>query len=122
MYVRIQHATPAEFPLELTTQAYHGERVQREVLALGLAFGALLLLIVACMALSWAFRDTAFAWYGGYAALTALAVFILGNFLSLAGSGGTGTPCWRDARNSMTRRLLMPRTASASSSTLSAVR
>ena len=74
VFVRIQHATPANFPLELATEAHHTERVQAEYLGLGLAFGALLLLIAGCLALAWAYRDAGFAWYAGYAALTTLAV------------------------------------------------
>ena len=74
VFVRIQHATPASIPLELATGAHHTARVQLEYLGLGLAFGALLLLIAGCVAVSWAYRDAGFAWYAGYAALTTLAV------------------------------------------------
>lgn len=74
IYVRIQHATPADIPLQLATTARHTEQLQREYLLLGAAFGALLLLIVGCLAKSWAYRDAGFAWYAGYAALTTLAV------------------------------------------------
>ena len=74
VFVRIQHATPANFPMELATESHHTDRVQLEYLALGLAFGALLLLIASCLAMAWAWHDPGFAWYGGYAALTTLAV------------------------------------------------
>jgi diguanylate cyclase (GGDEF)-like protein len=74
VYVRIRHATPAEIPLELATTAHHTAQLQHEYLLLGAAFGALLLLIVGCLAKSWAYRDAGFAWYAGYAALTTLAV------------------------------------------------
>ncbi|MBC5785178.1 diguanylate cyclase [Ramlibacter sp. USB13] len=74
VFVRIQHATPANFPVELATEAHHTGRVQLEYLGLGLAFGALLLLIAGCIAMSWAYRERGFAWYAGYAALTTLAV------------------------------------------------
>jgi diguanylate cyclase (GGDEF)-like protein len=74
VYVRIQHATPADVPMQLTTTARHTEQLQREYLMLGAALGALLLLIVGCLAKSWAYRDSGFAWYAGYAALTTLAV------------------------------------------------
>jgi two-component system, sensor histidine kinase LadS len=72
--VRIQHATPADFPVQLATEAKHAESVQGEYLALGGAFGALLLLIAGCLATGWVYRDPGFAWYAGYAALTSLAV------------------------------------------------
>lgn len=74
VFVRIQHATAASFPLELATAARHAEALQMEYLGLGLVFGALLLLIAGCFAIGWAYRDPAFAWYAGYAALTTLAV------------------------------------------------
>ena len=82
VFVRIQHGTPAVFPLELATEAQHDEDVQREYLALGLAFGALGLLIVGSLAMSCAYRDAGFAWYAGYAALTTLAV---GSYTGVAG-------------------------------------
>lgn len=72
--VRIQHATPADLPVQLVTEAQHAQSVQGESLALGGAFGALLLLIAGCLATGWAYRDPGFAWYAGYAALTSLAV------------------------------------------------
>lgn len=72
--VRIQHATPADFPIQLATEAQHAQSVQDESLALGGAFGALLLLIAGCLATGWVYRDPGFAWYAGYAALTSLAV------------------------------------------------
>lgn len=74
VFVRIQHATPAGFPLELVTEARHTEAVQLEYLGLGAAFGALLLLVAACLAKGWAYGDRAFAWYAAYTALTGLAV------------------------------------------------
>lgn len=85
VYVRLQHATPADIPLELATTARHTGQLQGEYLLLGAAFGALLLLIVGSLAKSWAYRDAGFAWYAGYAALTTLAVAsytgIAGQFL-----------------------------------------
>jgi diguanylate cyclase (GGDEF)-like protein len=72
--VRIRHAASADFPVELATAAHHSDRVQREYLALGGAFGAMLLLIVACIARSWVYRDRVFAWYAAYAGLASLSV------------------------------------------------
>lgn len=74
VFVRIQHATPAGFPIELVTAAHHTEAVQQEYLGLGAAFGGLLLLVAACLAKGWAYRDRDFAWYAAYTALTGLAV------------------------------------------------
>lgn len=74
VYVRIQHEAAADFAAVLTTASTHSEQVQREYLALGAVFGAMLLLIVACAARSWVYRDAVFAWYAVYAALTTLAV------------------------------------------------
>lgn len=74
VYVRIRHTTSANFPVRLTTAGAHAQRGQVEYLALGVSFGALLLLIAACCALTWVYRDRIFAWYAVYAALTSLAV------------------------------------------------
>jgi diguanylate cyclase (GGDEF)-like protein len=74
VYVRLQHATPAHFPLQLATEAHATQAMELESLGLGLAFGALLLLIASCLAMAWAWRDPSFAWYGGYASITSLAV------------------------------------------------
>lgn len=74
VYVRIQHATPARFPVELVTAAHHSQWLQVEYLGLGAAFGALLLLIAGCLAKGWVYRDREFAWYALYAGVTSLAV------------------------------------------------
>ncbi|HYE40293.1 MAG TPA: 7TM-DISM domain-containing protein, partial [Ramlibacter sp.] len=74
VYVRIQHATPAQFPVQLVTAAHHSQWLQVEYLGLGAAFGALLLLIAGCLAKAWVYRDREFAWYALYAAITSLAV------------------------------------------------
>ncbi|MEJ5989679.1 7TM diverse intracellular signaling domain-containing protein [Ramlibacter sp. PS3R-8] len=74
VYVRIQHEAGADFPALLATASAHNEQVQLEYLVLGAVFGAMLLLIVACAARSWVYRDPVFGWYGVYALLTSLAV------------------------------------------------
>lgn len=74
IYVRIQHSTPASFPLELVSEGRHAEALQMEYLGLGAALGAMLLLIAGCLAKAWAYRDPGFAWYAAYAALTSLAM------------------------------------------------
>jgi diguanylate cyclase (GGDEF)-like protein len=76
VFVRIQHALPAVFPVRLSTAARHGEHAHLEYLGLGAAFGAMLLLIVGCAARGWVYRDAEFAWYALYAVLTTLAVAV----------------------------------------------
>jgi diguanylate cyclase (GGDEF)-like protein len=74
VYARIQNLTPANFPAQLLSEAEYDERIQIEYLALGLCFGALLLLIVSCVAQSLLYRDGAYAWYSVYAVVTTLCV------------------------------------------------
>jgi diguanylate cyclase (GGDEF)-like protein len=74
VFVRIRHATPAIFPIRLTPAPQHREQVQLDYLGLGAAFGAMLLLIVGCIARGWVYRDQEFAWYALYAGLTTIAV------------------------------------------------
>jgi len=74
IYVRIRHLTSANFPVQLLTESAYDQRIQLEYLALGLTFGALLLLIATCLAQSIVYRDRVYAWYALYALVTALAV------------------------------------------------
>jgi diguanylate cyclase (GGDEF)-like protein len=74
IYIRLRHVTAANFPVVLETAQQHTRHQQLEYLMLGTAFGALLLLIVGCLAKCIAYRDPVFGWYAGYAALTGLAV------------------------------------------------
>ncbi|MDB5898375.1 MAG: hypothetical protein JWP41_1977 [Ramlibacter sp.] len=74
VFVRIRHATAGKFPVDLTTSAHHGEQVQLDYLWLGATFGAMLLLILGCLAKGWVYRDPEFGWYAMYAGLTTLAV------------------------------------------------
>jgi two-component system, sensor histidine kinase LadS len=74
VYVRIRHLTSANFPVDLLTEAEYDQRVQVEYLGLGLTFGALMLLIAACLAQSLVYRDSVYAWYALYALVTALGV------------------------------------------------
>lgn len=74
LYVRVQHSTPAQFPLELATAAQHTASLQGDYLGLGVALGGLMLLIAGCLATGWTYRDPALAWYAAYAALTSLAI------------------------------------------------
>jgi diguanylate cyclase (GGDEF)-like protein len=74
IYVRIRHLTPADFPIQLLTESAFEQRVQLEYLGLGLTFGALMLLIAACLAQSLVYRDGVYAWYALYALVTAIGV------------------------------------------------
>jgi len=74
VYVRIRHITPLSIPVRLASEASHDHRIQVEYLLLGIVFGALILLIAACLAQGWVHRDAVYAWYAAYAAITTLAV------------------------------------------------
>ena len=74
VYVRIRHLTSANFPVQLLAEAAYDQRIQVEYLGLGLTFGALMLLIAACLAQSLVYRDGAYAWYALYALVTMLGV------------------------------------------------
>jgi two-component system, sensor histidine kinase LadS len=74
IYARIRHFTPASFPAQFLTESALDERLQLEYLGLGITFGALLLLIIACLAQALVYRDGVYAWYAGYALITTLAV------------------------------------------------
>ncbi|HEY8048201.1 MAG TPA: 7TM diverse intracellular signaling domain-containing protein [Ramlibacter sp.] len=74
VYARIHHLTPANFPVQVLSESAYDERVQLEYLGLGLAFGALLLLVTACVAQALVYRDGVYGWYAGYAVVTTLGV------------------------------------------------
>lgn len=74
IYIRLQHTTPVNIPLRLTTETAHDLRAQVEYLGLGITFGALLLLIAACALQAWVYDDPTYAWYSVYAATMTLAV------------------------------------------------
>ena len=74
IYIRIRHLTPANFPVQFLSESSYDQRIQVEYLGLGLTFGALLLLIAACLAQALVYRDGVYAWYAAYALVTALGV------------------------------------------------
>lgn len=74
LYLRIRHERGADFPVRLETESLHDQQLQLEYAGLGGTFGAMVLLIAACLAWSWAFHDRAFAWYAVYVLLATLAV------------------------------------------------
>ncbi len=74
IYLRLHHATPITLPVALVSEATHHHRLQTEYLALGLVFGAMLLLMLACLVQSWIYQDSTYAWYSLYAGTMMLAV------------------------------------------------
>ncbi|WP_175541843.1 7TM diverse intracellular signaling domain-containing protein [Polaromonas sp. YR568] len=74
VYVRIQHLTEVGIPIRVSTRSQQAQRLQLEYLAIGVVFGALVLLIVACAVQSWVYRDKAYGWYAVYASVMALVV------------------------------------------------
>lgn len=74
IYVRIRHITPLSVPVRFSSESSHDNRLQVEYLLLGIVFGALILLIAACLGQGWVHRDPVYGWYAAYAAITTLAV------------------------------------------------
>ncbi len=72
VYVRIQNVTSMSVPVTASTQINQSQRLQFEYLVAGLVFGALLLLVVACIVQSRIYRDRAYGWYALYAAILTL--------------------------------------------------
>ncbi|MGZ5182046.1 MAG: sensor domain-containing diguanylate cyclase [Ramlibacter sp.] len=95
VFLRVQGTVPASVPLQLRTAAVHSQRLQAESLGLGTAFGAMLLLVAACLAQSWAYRDRAYGWYAAFTAVTTL------NLLAYSGVAAhllwPTRPDWADA-------------------------
>ncbi|WBY03721.1 7TM diverse intracellular signaling domain-containing protein [Ramlibacter tataouinensis] len=95
LYVQVRSAIPTGVPLRLSSDAAHSQRQQLEYLGLGAAFGALLLLLTACLAQGWAYRDPAYGWYALYAGLSTLGVMAYtGAAAHLLWPGATA---WADA-------------------------
>lgn len=93
LYVRIRHSTPLSLPIRLVTVGNHDNRMQKEYLGLGMTFGAMVLLVAACLARAYVLRDRAYAWYSGYALISMLAVAALtGVAAHVLWSGGGGWP------------------------------
>lgn len=88
VYVRIQHQTEVGIPIRVSTRSHQAQRLQLEYLALGVVFGALVLLIIACAVQSWVYRDKAYGWYAVYASIMALVV--------AAWTGVAGHLLWSD--------------------------
>ena len=95
VYVQVRSVTATSVPVRLASEVDHAQRGQLESLALGVALGALLLLIAVCVAQAWAYRDAVYGWYAAYAAVNVLMVMAytgIGAHLLWPGSG-----FWADA-------------------------
>jgi len=82
VYVRLRQATPIDVPIRLEGEPEHVHRLQLDYLALGIVFGALLLLIMGCMAQAMAYREPDYVWYALYAGVLSLA---LASYTGVAG-------------------------------------
>lgn len=69
VYVRIQHQTQINIPVNVISSVTRSQRLQVDYMLIGVVFGALLLLVVASAAQSWVYRDRLYGWYAGYAAI-----------------------------------------------------
>jgi len=81
VYVRIRHVMPASFPVQLLDGPAYEHRVQVEYLGLGVTFGAMLLLIAACVAQSVVYRDRV---YAGYAAYLLVIILFVASYTGVA--------------------------------------
>ena len=74
IYLKVQHNARSSIPLRIAPSADYLQRSQLAYLGLGLVFGGLGLLIVACLVQSVVYRDRAFFGYSAYASTMALAM------------------------------------------------
>ncbi|MES2945919.1 MAG: 7TM diverse intracellular signaling domain-containing protein [Pseudomonadota bacterium] len=74
VYVSIRHITDITLPVNVVTEKLQSQRLQLQYLAMGVVFGALILLVVACMVQGWVYRDAAYGWYAAYASMMMLVV------------------------------------------------
>lgn len=94
VYLRVRHVFPIPLALRLLTDRQADETQQREYLAFGSAMGAVLILVVVCLGNAVVYRNNAYAWFGLYAFILALA---LASFTGLAGQYFWGQwPQWSD--------------------------
>ena len=89
VYVRIQNVTRLTLPVRVSTRDAQIQNLQEEYLFAGVVFGALMLLIVACVVQSWVYRDRAYGWYALYS-------FVLTLFLA-SWTGVAGHLLWSSA-------------------------
>lgn len=69
VYVRIQHPTRINIPVNVISRAAMSQRLQVDYLFIGVVLGALLLTLIASAAQSWVHRDKLYGWYTVYAAI-----------------------------------------------------
>ncbi|MDP3311649.1 MAG: 7TM-DISM domain-containing protein, partial [Polaromonas sp.] len=69
VYVRIQHQTQINIPVNVISSVTRSQRRQVDYMLIGVVFGALRLLVVASAAQSWVYRDRLYGWYASYAAI-----------------------------------------------------
>ncbi|MBC7608812.1 MAG: diguanylate cyclase [Polaromonas sp.] len=74
VYVRIQHATYVNLPVNVVLVKLQVQRRQWQHMMIGGVLGTLLLLVLACSAQIWVYRDKAYGWYATYASLMVLLV------------------------------------------------
>jgi len=74
VYLEVRHATPTALPLRIVTATAQHERLQREYLALGLALGAVGLLVAGSLLRARLLRDKAYGWYAAFSLLAMLAL------------------------------------------------
>ncbi len=74
IYFRISHNARSSIPLRIASAVDHSQRMQLAYLGLGLVFGGLTLVIAACLAQGWIYRDRLFLGYAAYATTIALAM------------------------------------------------
>lgn len=89
VFLEVRHATALSLPVRLVTEEAHYQRTQVEYLVLGLAMGALALLVCASFVRCVLLRDAAHAWYAMYALVATLALS--------AFTGVAGHLLWGDA-------------------------
>ena len=69
VYVEIRNVANISVPVRVATHGHQTQRLQLEYLVVGIVFGTLLLLIITCVAQSWAYRDYTYGWYAIYAVI-----------------------------------------------------
>jgi GGDEF domain-containing protein len=89
VFVRIQHVTRADIPVNVVSGQVRSHRLQVEYMIIGIVLGALLLLIVAGAAQCWVYRDMAYGLYAAYATTMGLVV--------ASTSGMAGHLLWPDS-------------------------
>jgi len=74
IYLRVQHSTALVPPVRFMSLARYDDRSHLEYLGLGMALGALALLVAGSVMRTWTLRDRAYAWFSAHALLSTLAV------------------------------------------------